>query len=482
MIGQNPVNLFDLTNPANQAFASWLYVEEQQRQKDVITARHYHDGIQDTFLTARLREFLNAKGDHEFNLNICRTVVDVIVERLIIAGVDSDESGPTKPLAAWAAKTWTANNGALLHDSVHEGAVRDGEYFVIVDWDAASRRARFTPHQRYVDPTINGDGFGCKAHYPNDDAGANQPMLFASKRWVEYIDSVTTLRRMNLYYPDRIEKYRWQGSWTQHSDPADSGWPLPWLDRAGLPLGIPVIQFQNTGDLRPEAWDAIPMQKAINKALIDLLATGDMAAFQILVALGWIPTTDGEPLKADQSNAITFGPGQIIGTSRSKSEADFLAIPGADLRPVIETIISLLGWTAVITSTPASRFSFTKQVAAEGTLKEQNEGLFAKIRKRQKHLNQAWLQCFDLARRLENTFGSGGLSEDANVILRWEPIQARDTADERDEWTVKKALGVPTEQIWAEMGYTPEEIAGMKDTDEYKARLGLMQVGLNGGA
>lgn len=500
-------------NPANQAFASWFYNEEIERQKTIMLARQYHDGVQETFLNERLRQFLNARSNHEFNLNICRTVVDVIVERLILDGVGTDETTPKpvgkppatingqgdpvgqpvdstqpqsdyivpdlpKPVESWSSRVWRDVNGPIIQDAVHEGAIRDGEYFIIVDWDMVQGRPVFLPHHRYVDSAYDGDGFGCKAHYPDDDPGANQPMLYASKRWVDYSDPRNAVRRMNLYYPDRIEKYHWAGDWVEHKDEGDASWPLPWVDSAGQPLGVPVVHFQNTGDLRPEAWDAIPMQRAINKSMIDLLATGDMAAFQILVALGWIPTTDGEPLKADKSNAITFGPGQIIGTSRTKAEADFLSIPGADLTPAIEVINSLLGWVAVITSTPASRTSFSRQIASEGTLKEQKEGLFAKIRKRQKHLDRAWRECFNMARRLENAFGAGGLPEEPNFVMQWEPIQARDTADERDEWSVKKSLGIPTEQIWKEMGYSPEEIAMMLQSTEYQSRIAMMQVGI----
>jgi len=141
-------------------------------------------------------------------------------------------------------------------------------------------------------------------------------------------------------------------------------------------------------------------------------------------------------------------------------------------------MISLIGWVAVVSSTPAARLSFTRQVAAEGTLKEQNEGLFAKVRKRQKRINAGWVTCFEVARRLANVFGQAGLDESVRFDMVWEPVQSRDTQDERDEWRAKRELGVPQEQIWAEMGYTLAEIEKMRQSDEHQARLALMQVGL----
>lgn len=458
-------------NLAEMAFASWLAAEETARQEAVITTRNYYEGDQDTFLTDRLKEFLNATDDNEFNLNICRTVVDAVAERMIISGVDTTESGDVQPLNEWANAVWEYNRLDLLYESAHEGVLRDGEYFVMVDWDDDAKMPRMTLHPRYTDATVGGDNFGCKAHYPDDDT--NQSMLCLSKRWIEDLGAGKTRNRMTLYYPDKIEKYEWRGDWIAYSEEDGGQWPIPFRDISGKPLGIIGLHFRNTPDLRSELWDAIPMQKAINKALIDLLAAGDMTGFQIFVALGWIPTTDGEPLKSDSSNMATLGPGQLIGTTRTPSEASFQAVPPGDLRPLIDLMQSLIGWLAVITSTPESRLSFTRQIAAEGTLKEQNEGLFAKVRRRRKMVDATWKDAFEMARKLANVYGAAGLPDNETVFLQWEPVQSRDTEDERQEWQVKKEMGVPLETIWAEMGYSQEQIEGMKETEEYQARMTL---------
>lgn len=458
---------------ADLAFLSWLAAEETERQKEVLTCRNYYDGLQDTFLSDRLQEFLNASDQYEFSLNLCRTVVDAVAERLIITGIDTTEQGDEQVLADWANVVWEKSRLDLLYESVHEGQLRDGEYFVMVDWDADNDLPRFTLHPRYTDATVDGDNYGCKAHYPDDDT--NRPLELVSKRWIETIDaSGKTRRRLNLYFPDRVEKYEWRGGdWQPFSDEGDGTWPIRWVDGRGVPLGIPWLHFRNTPDLRSELWDAIPVQKAINKTLIDLLASADMTGFQLFVALGWIPTSDGQPLKSDASNVATIEPGTILGTTRAAGETSFQAIPPGDLRPLIDTIQSQIGWLAIVTSTPESRLSFTRQIAAEGTLKEQNEGLFAKVRRRRKLANANWIDGFDMARKLANFYGNVGLPEDPEFIIQWEPVQARDTEDERAEWQVKKELGVPLEVIWAEMGYTYEQIEQMKQTEEFQGRMAL---------
>lgn len=461
-------------NDAELAFAAWQADEERARQRTVVQARRYYNGEQDTFLTTRMKQFLNAKDDNEFNLNVCRTVVGAVEERLAFNGITTNEQGDMQPVVAWADELYEAAGLGVLTSDVHDGALRDGEFFLVVDWDEAKQRPRMIPHPRYTDPEVGGDGFGCKAHYPDDDT--SQPMLYASKRWTEKLPDGKARQRMTLYYADRVEKYELVSQAPKPiQDEGDAGWPIPWVGR------IPVIHFRNTNDLRPEHWDAIPVQKGINKTLVDLLASADLTAFQIYVALGWIPTTDGKAPAENGSNWLALEPGQIIGTPKSRQDVDFKAIPGDDLRPLLDLLMTLISGLAVVSSTPESRVSFTRQIAAEGTLKEQNEGLFAKVRRRQAMFDQAWVEAFTVARLLANMFGEAGLDEAVELIGSWDPIQARDTQDERDEWRVKKELGVPVEQIWAEMGYSADQIEMMKGMDEYRARMAMMDLGLNAG-
>src|SRR5690606_27027257 len=220
---------------AQLAFAAWQAEEEKARQQAVVTARRYHDGLQDTFMTERMKEFLNVADQYEFNLNVCRLVVDVIAERLICLGPTTDErtDGGGAPVREWAEAVWEAVSGDILQESVHEGTPRDGEFFVMVDWDAAAGQVRFVPHERYTDATVGGDNFGCKAHYP--DGNIDMPMLYASKRWVEDLGNGKTRQRLNLYYAERVEKYEvlLGGQLAAVSDEGDTAWPLPWVDGAG---------------------------------------------------------------------------------------------------------------------------------------------------------------------------------------------------------------------------------------------------------
>jgi len=476
------------TNLAELAFAHWQYEEELERQKQIVRARAYHEGDQPTFLTERAKTFLGVDElQDEFCMNVVRGVVEAVTERMMVAGFKcTDEAS-----ALWAWATWQADRVDAKQNDVHEDTVRDGESFVIVSWDDDERRLRIIPHNRYTDPEVEGTGEGCKATYANDDP--NQPMLFASKRWVESLGNGQARQRLTLYYPERIEKYFHNGSdWTpldaetliaegdviENEDGTQSPiWPRPWVDDAGEPLGIPVVHFRNP-KMRPEAWDAIPLQNAINKALIDLLAAGDVTAFRVFVALGFLPTTDGQAPAADQSNWLDIEPGQTIGTTRSAQEADFKAIDGAPLDPLLNLLEKLVLWLAIITRTPVSRYQFSGAVASADTLKQQIESLLAKVGLRHTLFGDAWEDVMTIARRLQNHFGGGVdgalLDETATFETLWKNAEKRDRLQELQGYQIEKdSLDVPLKTLWAKAGYKPDEIEQMwkQREEEQRSRL-----------
>lgn len=463
------------TDLAELAFASWQTEEERTRQKNVVLVRDYYDGEQHVKLTQRQKEYLGFVKGGRFAINYCATVVNAVWERLIVAALASKDEAFSK--AAW--EWWQRNRMDEKQDGVHRGAVRDGEYFVIVDLDN-ELQPRFTPHPRYTDPIAGGTGFGCKAHYPDDLTSL--PMEYASKRWTQTLTEDgkrQTRQRLTLYYPDRIEKYRQaarsgESGWVEHKeDEADKGqWPLPWVDAAGKPLGIPVIHFRNP-DTKSEIWDAVPIQDSINKTALDILAAADAAGFPMYVAEGFSPTTDGKPPDEDGGNYLKLTPGCIIELSKDDK---LHLLEGTDLSPLVNALDSWITKLAQVTDTPANRFQITRQIAAEGTLKQQEAVLLSKVRVRQVRFGNSWEDAMHMARRLVNTLASAGLNEDAMLEVEWVPAAIRDEKEHIEMLGLKRdKLNIPLEFLWAEDGYSREEIDKMKNTEEYQARLNMQR-------
>jgi len=465
--------------PSPEALAHLASVSDMESaiQHDILTARDYHVGAQFVALTDRLRMFLGGNSSDSMRdadrlrLNICRIVTNAVTERLFVRGFETDEVGTpgeapngtpqtVKPLAAWAWQVWQKNKMDSKQRAVHLAACRDGEAFVIVDWDGRVGRPRFTPHERFVDTSLANRlttpdtaahiGEGCRAFYRNDDP--DQDLLFVTKQWVEVMYPAglrRERRRLTVYYPDRIEKYAGRpGAWQRTMDEGDAGWPIRWVDTRGAPLGCPVAHFRSTAGM--EAAEAWPLQNAINKELVDLLAASDMTAFRLILAFGWQPVdSDGNPL--------TIEAGTILGTTNPQGSAQ--VIDGADLSNIITVIDSLIIKAALATDTPTDRFIATRQIRSEGSQKEGQEPLVNKVRARQSDLGDGWERCLEVARRLENTFGRGGLDEGVLLQAQWEPAQSRDEDAELAQAAKKQSLGIPARQIWKELGYDDALIA-----------------------
>jgi hypothetical protein len=287
-----------------------------------------------------------------------------------------------------------------------------------------------------------------------------------------------SVRRVNLYYPDRIEKYVssddvWQGIWRPYLDGETELVTLQdeagreyeaavlwWTDtgtQAGEPLGVPVIHFRNKDQGynfgQSELKNVVPLQNALNKSLIDLLAAADTTAFRVFWMLG------------DDPSALELAPGSWIYSERPPSGDDGVQVgmfPGEDLKPLISLSEAIGMEIAKVSRTPLSLFQISGQVAAEGTLKQQESGLVAKARDRQVAFGNAWEDAMHLARRLANVFGLAGLDEDQTIAALWADPETRNEKEHLETLSLKAGLGVPQERLWREMGYNADEIAEMR--------------------
>lgn len=436
---------------------------EVKRQWEVTNARRFHNGLESQRgLTDRLRQFL---GD-DFSLNYMATVSDAVSERLLYKQMlcthaNADSAAMAAELITqqdWFTEFWRGNRLGFHQSDIHEAAVSQGEYFGIIDFDADNNRARITPHKRYVSTTQGGDGSGVLMVYPQDDI--SQKPLYGLKVWQE-TESKRKISKLALYLPEQTMLFR------QNS----LGWGLvestPNLNRAGEPLGIPVVHFKMPG-LRPEAKRAWPVQRMLDKLIIDLAMESDQNAFRIYKFFGF-------KLEDNKGNPLKIEPGQAIGApNKAPSDASFEAIEGSDLTPQNATIDSFILKLAQLTDTPASRFQYGKAIAAEGTLKQQEAPLLMKCERRAEGLAIAWQDAATIARRFHNTYADfsqsefGLLDESVNFDFQWNEFYAETTADKLAEAQVDTAKlndivlkinsgFISKQQAAIEAGYTAEQ-------------------------
>ena len=446
-----------------ETFLAWLAAEDSDRQSQYVVYREFYDGDHDTQLTSRQRAYLQIKMGEEFNSNYCPIVVDALAERLRVTGFDCGED---EDLAALLWDWWEASRGDALQGVTHTAAGRDGDTYTLVDWDQDKSMPRIRHQNAY-------DGVeGIKVHYDPQ----TREIAFASKRWRvedENPEQAGKVRRLNLYFPDRIAKYvsnqdEFEGAWEEYTEPNEalSGqdedgtippWPIPWVDKIGSPLGIPVFHFKNRDQGydfgQSELKDVIPLQNALNKTLIDLLAIADLQGFPVPYMIGDDPT------------GLTLAPGSWVFSKHPPGGPEGVAIgqlAPADLGSVIELKDSFVTEIARISRTPLSYFQTSGNRPAEGTLKQEEVGLVARAKKRQVEFGNSWEDSMRLGIRLYNTFGEGGLDEEATISTQWDDPQTRNEKEHLESLLMKAKLDVPVETLWSELGYNADEIAEMK--------------------
>lgn len=442
----------NVVDPARLAFLRWLAEGQSQRHTAYGTYREYYDGDHATQLTERMRRFLQVKTGEEFSTNYCPIVVDALVERLTVTGFDAGDQAEV--FTDW----WKKNRMDAKQGIVHRSAVRDGDTYLMVEWDAGENRPRFV-HELAYDGTN-----GVEMKYSDE----NGSPLYACKRWrVESGPDAGYVTRLNVYYPGRVEKYvsharDFEGNWQPFQEEGES-WPL-YLTRDGTeygePLGIPIIHFRNADQGydygQSELRNVLPLQNGLNKALIDLIAVMDASGFPIHYMLG------------DDPSGLDVAPGSWIYSQRPPGGEQGVAVgtlEGVDPDKLIRAKDAMAMEIARVTRTPLSYFQVTGQIAAEGTLKQQESGLVARATNRQVTFGNSWEDAMALARRLWNTYGSGPeLDEEQTIDALWAPAETRNEKEHIETVAVKlEKLQISRRRAWQEAGYDDATIQQMEE-------------------
>lgn len=447
-------------NPIQASYIKDLTERERARWDEYRKAREYYDGVHHTQLTNRMREFLRVDRDADFTVNYCPMVVNAKADRLIVSAFDTDEGAQNDQLWGW----WRKNRMDRKQGIVHRAAVRDGDAFVLVEWDSAANMPRF-----HYEPAFCGEGV--MVYYSEE---RRDEIAFASKHWViKYGSNTGKMRRKNLYFPDRIEKYVSHddvdaGYWRPYEDDdtdevrpgglglAGVNW---WTDNGtetGEPLGVPIVHFKHndTGDHYGTGHlaNVMPIQDAVNKSMIDLLATMDVAGFGLLVGTG-----------TDAWAGVKVAPGAIAAVSKSRTEADLQRLPGDNPQGLLSVYNALVMEVARVSGTPLSYLQSSGQVAAEGTMKQQEVALITQVKKSQVDFGNAWEDCMIIARRLHNAFSTDPeIDTDIIIDTVWEEAESRNDKEQAETLAIKvEKLGVSEEQALTELGYNATEIAAM---------------------
>lgn len=349
--------------------------------------RDYYDG--DHRLTFATRKFSNAFGNlfAAFADNLSSAVVDAAADRLTLTGFvrDSGDSGSV----AEAMNLWRRNRMDRRAGEAHTEALLTGDSYLIV-WPNAEGKAVIQP-QKAHNVTVG---------YDDENPGR---IIWAVKIW-----RVRKQWRLNLYLPDRVEKWATPES-SQSSEMPDrasafqeyeivgEAWPLP------NPYGVvPVFHMANNAGVgefgRSELRDVIPLQDALNKSIADMLVAQEFVALPQRIITGWEPEIDpdtGQPRSLPSSVERW--------TAFADAGVNVTQLAGADLTQFHSTQDGFRREIAGVSRTPAHFLVPTTGDWPSGeALKTAESQFIAKIQDRQVAFGNVWEDAIRFALVIEN--------------------------------------------------------------------------------
>lgn len=433
----------------------WAINALQSRKPSYDLTNRYYDGEHD--LAFASEKFLNHYGRQLRTLkaNICPAVVDTISDRLQVTNfktvaVGDDNQVLTEDrqdvLEKQCAEIWRRNRMNQRSGDIHKTSLKNGDAYVLV-WEDENGKARLT----YESPSQ------VAVSYHPEIAGY---ITRASKWWVE-----ENRVRLNLYYPDRIEKYISKTAIVDNFlpyeaaafEPIEGDWRIP--NQYGK---VPMFHFSNNAEIgrsgRSELADIIPLQDSLNKIFCDMMVSSEVNAFPQryiagLDAAEFARDADGaiiNPFKSSMDATWLLGGGDNTVTA-----GQFATTEDSQFTNRINTLREQI---AIESGIPMHRLVTVQGGFPSGeSLKTSEAPLTAKVKDRQIAFGNTWSDVLRFALYIEG-------NEDVDIEVNWLDTEPRNDAMILQNAVLKATqLGVPLSQVQAELGYDAKQIAAFEE-------------------
>jgi hypothetical protein len=411
----------------------------------------YYDGKHPLqFATEKFRKaFQGLFG--ELADNWCPLVVDAVEERLNIRGFripqddQADASGPGDR-DAW--RIWQANALDAFSQIAHTESLIGTESYVLV-WNDPD------------DPETPAITVEHPAQMVVEYEPGTRKRAAALKIWR---DDWTGQRMATLYLPDQIAKYQSSKAGRSILGDARTEWIRREVDGESWPLEnplgvVPVVPLRNkprllappVSELKP----IIPIQDAVNKLVADMLVASEFSAVKRKWATGIeIPI---DPKTGQELEPFDQAIGRLWHVKSEK--AQFGEFTETELQNFVTAIEMFVQHAASQTRTPPHYFFLRGQFPSGESIKSAETGLVAKTVRKMVYYGESWEEVLRLA---------FAVLDDPRAAVRssetiWADPESRSESEHIDAVLKKKAIGVPTEQLWEDAGYSPQQIQRFKD-------------------
>ncbi len=296
-----------------------------------------------------------------------------------------------------------------LEKDIYKAVVRDGITYVLVAYDGNK------PVLQQVD-SFDGNVGAITV----EDAITNTA-LYTVNLWY-----AKKQRNLDIYYPDRIEKYYYDldtGEWEQRIDTPKESWPIAWVDNNNQPLGIALVAFDIT---ESDITEAVQLQNDMNDALLDMLATSRNMGWPQRVLSNasqetYLLNQYEQPLLVDSvgypiPRKIELTPASILMLQGKDSKLEQL--PAADVNTA--ALDKLEKYMSEMTTVPTFYFSGGEFPSGVALIQSESK-LCSKVESHQVYLTPSIQTMITLMLRLSNTFGNTAYNTDAIIEITWYP-------------------------------------------------------------
>ena len=401
------------------------------RRNTYLVAEEYYEGTNlEVFSNNRWLQVLGTVRNN-FRFNFARTVVDSVLNRLEIANITANTEEANNKIN----DIWQMNDLQIDADEIHRRALVYGDCYAIV-WTDINGNTTVDYNSPLTTVMI----------YDDENPRIKR---FAAKLWQseDPLDYTKKTSHLNMYYPDRIEKYTMPGE-VINIVSANGFLPVSVVEN---PWGeVPVFHFRTSKQYgRPEHTDAYGPQDAINKLMTTHMVTVDYQGAPQRYALGGSGNSsefeDFDETGTDEENIgrLKNGPGELWYLKGVDKVGEFAP---ADHKVFTEPIRDFVRSMASITSTPLHYFEKTGSIPSGESLRTAESPLIVKVKDRQITFGSTWADMFRFILKMEN-------STEPNVQVRWKDIESIDSLDAWEVAVKKRVVGVSLEQVLIEMGY-----------------------------
>lgn len=430
----------------------------------------YFAGERGVPLLERARQYLQRSG-LPYTENFCETIVLAHKARLRVQGfgVENNETA-----GQWLSRDfWGRGRMDGTQGIVHLNTLKLGDGFIIVEWDEQTGR----PCARWNHPSR------IKPVYEDGD------LVYVVKVWTTSTVSPSNpqgrrIRRLNLYYPDRVEKWFATSTdakalWAPYLDADDyldpatdtedgqdgelvARWPTPWTENGepdGEPLGINVFHFreQAGGDDfgRSILRTVLPLADALDKQSADL--------FYVMDTQGWKQRW-GTGIKEGESLAVAAGEWVKV-TSTDAKLGEFNA---EDPRPLQEVIEGTIRRIAVKSRTPLHDLLVKGEQPSGEARKMADAAMVAATEDRHIDYGSTWEDVARMGWKLASIFGdqAPGFDDTAEIDVDWRDAEIRNELDEANTLLVHQELGASRATTLRKAGYDPDEEQQLRASEE----------------